>query len=267
MPPAKTRAAKEALRRRRVPNVASASPVQIRTGGDEHVSSVDGHEALRAQLQERLSVYLRRGHARVVLTDNTHTMVTIKRGDGVTTFRVHHMFMHAPSSIVRALVRYAERSDRDAAAVLRRYVERNEPAIRKDPRRDATLDWEGKYFNLQRLFDELNARYFEGRVRARITWGPRGKRRPSRDSIKLGSYTVEDELIRIHPILDAADVPSFFLEWVIFHEMLHEVHDMPIVDGRRVYHTPAFRRAEASFERYTEAVMWERMNLHRLLER
>ncbi|HEY0137776.1 MAG TPA: hypothetical protein VGB85_27010, partial [Nannocystis sp.] len=88
-----------------------------------------------------------------------------------------------------------------------------------------------------------------------------------RESIKLGSYSVEEELIRIHPVMDAADVPHFFIAWIIYHEMLHEVHDMPIVDGRRVYHTPEFRRAEARFEHYAEAVLWERTQVHKLLDR
>ena len=106
-----------------------------------------------------------------------------------------------------------------------------------------------------------------GAIEARITWGPRAKRKPGRTSIKLGSYTVEDELIRVHPVLDAADVPRYYLAWVVYHEMQHEIHDMPVVDGRRVYHTRAFRQAEAKFEEYAEAVLWERKNLQKLLDR
>ena len=129
------------------------------------------------------------------------------------------------------------------------------------------LDTQGAHYNLQELLDELNERYFAGEIEAKITWGPRTRRRPGRESIKLGSYSIEEQLIRIHPVLDAVDVPRFFVEWIIYHEMLHEVHDMPIVDGRRVYHTPEFRRAEALFERYAEAVLWERTMVHKLLDR
>ena len=225
-------------------------------------------EACRAELQSRLSAYLRNGAARVVLTDNVYSMVTIKRGDGVSTFRVHHMFASAPARVVRALAQYADSQSRDAANTLRDYIDGNEEHVRqRDEPRPITVDVQGRHRNLQEIFDRLNTAYFEGAIRARITWGPRGKRKRSRDSIKLGSYTVEDELIRIHPVLDAADVPTFFVEWIVYHEMLHEVHDMPIVDGRRVYHTAEFRNAEAQFERYAEAVMWERTHLVKLLER
>jgi hypothetical protein len=225
-------------------------------------------ETLRRELQERLGAYLTRGRPRIVLTDNVHTMVSIKRGDGVVTFRLHHMFARAPSLVLRELARYAEKQDRSAAKLLRDFIDANEDLVRKrEEPRPITVDVEGKHHNLQEIFDDLNERYFDGTIEARITWGPRSRRKRARESIKLGSYTFEDEIIRIHPVLDAADVPRFFVEWIVYHEMLHEVHDMPVVDGRRVYHTPEFRRAEAQFERYAEAVLWERTQLHKLLER
>ncbi len=228
----------------------------------------DQQERARTELQDRLSAYLDKARARVIVTDNLHTMLSIKRGQGVLTLRMHHMFIGAPAQVIRAVARYAQTQDRDAAGLLRDYVDANEPLIRRrEQPRPVTLDVEGRYHNLQDIFDGLNEEYFDGSIQARITWGPRARRRKSRESIKLGSYTVEDELIRIHPVLDAADVPPFFVAWIVYHEMLHEVHDMPVVDGRRVYHTADFRRAEAQFDRYAEAVMWEKANLYLLLDR
>lgn len=225
-------------------------------------------DAARLELQQRLGAYLTRGKPRVITTDNTHTMVTIKRGDGVVTFRLHHMFVLAPPAVLRALGRYAEKQDREAAKVLRAFIDTNEEQVRqREAPRAVTVDVQGKFHNLREIFEQINQRYFDGSLQAQITWGPRTKRKRSRDSIKLGSYTVEDELIRIHPVLDAADVPAYFVAWVVYHEMLHEVHDMPVVDGRRVYHTAEFRSAEAEFDRYAEAVMWERTHLHKLLNR
>jgi hypothetical protein len=225
-------------------------------------------DALRQWLQRRLSAYLKSGRARIIFTDNVHTMLSIKRGQGVYTLRMHRMFAAAPPAVLRAVARYAQSQDREAAALLRRYIDGNEHLIRDAERpRALHLDTQGAHFNLQELFDELNARYFGGTIEARITWGPRSRRKPGRESIKLGSYSIEERLIRVHPVLDAADVPRFFVEWIIYHEMLHEVHDMPIVDGRRVYHTPEFRRAEALFDRYAEAVLWERTQVHKLLDR
>jgi hypothetical protein len=230
--------------------------------------SASHQERLREDLQSRLAAYLRRGRPRVVLTDNTHTMLSVKRGHGVYTLRMHHMFVDAPPVVLRAAARYAETQDAEAAQLLRRFIDANDDKVRRNTEpRPLPVDVEGRWHNLQLIFDELNARYFAGRIRARISWGPRTSRKPGRDSIKLGSYTLEDELIRIHPVLDAMDVPRYYIEWVVYHEMLHEVHDMPVIDGRRVYHTPEFRRAEAQFEQYAQAVMWERTNMERLLDR
>jgi hypothetical protein len=47
--------------------------------------------------------------------------------------------------------------------------------------------------------------------------------------------------------------------------MLHQVHDIPVVDGRRQFHTPEFLAEEAKFEHYEAARLWERRNLDRLL--
>ena len=240
---------------------------------DVQLSAPDGEvaadvEALRVAVQTRLRVYFTKGRPRVVFTDNLHTMLSIKRGQGVWTLRMHRMFAMAPPGVLRAVAHYAQTQDRRAAALLRRFIDHNEALIRPQAEpRPQVIDVQGANHNLQAIFDELNARYFDGAITARITWGPRTRRKAGRESIKLGSYSVEEELIRIHPVLDAADVPHFFIAWIIYHEMLHEVHDMPVVDGRRVYHTPEFRRAEARFERYAEAVLWERTQVHKLLDR
>ncbi len=225
-------------------------------------------EAQRVAVQTRLRAHFTRGRPRVIFTDNLHTMLSIKRGQGVWTLRMHQMFATAPPAVLRAVAQYAQTQDRQAAGLLRRFIDHNEHLIRPpaEPRAPA-IDVQGAHHNLQAIFDALNAEYFDGAISARITWGPRTRRRAGRESIKLGSYSVEEELIRIHPVLDAADVPRFFVAWIIYHEMLHEVHDMPIVDGRRVYHTPEFRRAEARFEHYAEAVLWERTQVHKLLDR
>lgn len=244
------------------------SPVGARDFGDGDARDTALHEQLRGDLQLRISAYLSRGRARVVLTNNGHTMLSVKRSQDTWTLRIHHMFASAPPVVVRAIARYCEHHCPESARILRAFVDAQEHLIAPSRgRRDVPLDTEGRHHDLREIFDALNARYFAGQIRARITWGPRAKRRRGRESIKLGSYTIEDELIRIHPVLDAADVPSYFVAYIVYHEMLHEIHEMPIVDGRRVYHTDAFRRDEARFEAYAEALEWERLHVHELLDR
>lgn len=247
----------------RSPAPKSASPRSVTTA-PYLARSRDEVDRQQLELARRIDAYVERGRARVVLTDNVHTMLSVKRRGDELTFRVHHLFADAPPRIVRAMADYAERHDADASELLHGYVESHERKIRAAQPRG--IDPKGHHHDLDEIFDELNAQYFAGRIDATITWGARTKRKPSRNSIKLGSYTVEDRLIRIHPVLDKAKVPRYFVAWIVYHEMLHQVHEMPIVDGRRIHHTRAFRRDEAKFEHYTAAVLWERVQLGRLLE-
>ena len=73
-------------------------------------------------------------------------------------------------------------------------------------------------------------------------------------------------LVRIHPVLDRPEVPLFFLESVVYHEMLHHhLGGVPDRGGRTVYHTRAFRQAEARYPLLREALAWEKENLPLLL--
>ena len=81
----------------------------------------------------------------------------------------------------------------------------------------------------------------------------------------MGSYSVEERLIRIHPALDRRFVPRYFLDWIVYHEMLHQVHDIPVIGGRRQFHTPEFMAQESNYEHYERARDWERRNLDRIL--
>ena len=86
--------------------------------------SEEEEQTRRQVLQRRLKAYLRRGRARVIFTDNLHTMVSIKRGQGVLTFRIHRMFAEAPPMVLRAVARYAESHDRDSATLVREFIDR-----------------------------------------------------------------------------------------------------------------------------------------------
>jgi len=126
---------------------------------------------------------------------------------------------------------------------------------------------EGRHHDLRAIFNKLNARYFRnGLKNYTITWGRKRRLRPKAYFI-FGTIQEEDRMIRIHPLLDASWVPRWFLEFVIYHEMLHSV--VPdIYDpkrGRRIVHTPAFAKREQRFPHYNRAQRWEAENLARFL--
>ena len=126
----------------------------------------------------------------------------------------------------------------------------------------------GEFFDLQAVFDRLHTRYFRRATALdgyTITWGRR-RRLPPREYFVFGSIQEDDRLIRIHPGLDAPWVPEWFLEYVVYHEMLHAVvPDEFLPGGRRRVHTPEFHRRERMFAHYRKARRWEDENLLRFL--
>jgi hypothetical protein len=132
--------------------------------------------------------------------------------------------------------------------------------------RQFAFNEQGRFFNLRAVFDKLNARYFGRRLRGyTIVWGRRRKQRP-RDGIVFGTIQEDDRVIRIHPLLDRAFVPTWFLQYVIYHEMCHAVvKDEFDSAGRRIIHHPKFFLRERKFRWFRRAKRWEGENLARFL--
>jgi len=126
---------------------------------------------------------------------------------------------------------------------------------------------EGRFFDLQAIFNKLNARYFRNRMHGySILWGRKRKVKP-REYLVFGSIQEEDKIIRIHPLLDARFVPTWFLEYVIYHEMLHAfVPDKFDENGRRLVHHADFLKRERKFHFFRRAKKWEEENLARFLQ-
>ena len=202
----------------------------------------------------------------LTLTDNHYSMISIRRRPDGYRLRLHKMFVGAAPRIYRALARYVVHNDRRASQLLGDYIERHQHVIKRHERKPRPFRGRtaGRHHDLQAIFDSLNAARFDGRLEARITWGPVTARR-ARRSIKMGSFAVEDRIIRIHPILDQADVPDFFIRWIVFHEMLHGRHDIVRQGRRRIFHTPAFIEEEQTYPDFARATAWEKANLDRLL--
>ena len=215
-----------------------------------------------------LSLYLPPGKTlELALTNNHYSMISVRRKADGYRLRLHRMFVGAGPRIVRALARYLVHNDRRASTLLGEYIEEHQHIIRQQERRprNIRLRTAGRHHDLQAIYDRLNAQMFGGVLEARITWGPAGGSTRRRRSIKMGSFAVEDRVIRIHPALDQESVPEFFVAWIIFHEMLHGKHEVRRTNGRRRFHTEEFLAEERTFPDYARANAWEKANLDRLL--
>jgi hypothetical protein len=249
----------------RVPNPVHAPQITLQF--PQSSPHIFVHEGARQLLERRLRAAFP-GPVVLAVTDNVHSMVSFSRRGGILRARVHLMFLDAPASVQDALVRYVVRGDRKASKVVGRYIDANGHRIKATRPVTRALDTKGRRHDLLALFHEVNAKYFGGTVDALIAWGratPRPRRKKPRSTIKLGSYSAVQRLIRIHPNLDRSWVPRYFVQFIIYHEMLHHVIPGSRGAGRSLLHPPEFRRREEQFSRYERAIAWEKSHIARIL--
>ena len=109
----------------------------------------------------------------------------------------------------------------------------------------------GNAYDLDKLFSRLNRKYFDSSLeKPTLTWSQRKTR-----SI-LGHHDRVYDTITISKSLDSAQVPEWFVDYIIYHEMLQIKHAARMINGRRYYHTTAFRLDERRFVKYDDAQRW-----------
>jgi len=197
----------------------------------------------------------------LTLTDNRTSMLSIKKGQGQPVLRIHRIFLEADESVIQAVADYI-RNRKSALPVIQAFIRRHGSSLKSRTVRRAPLRTEGICHCLATLFANINAEYFQGEISASITWGRRVSGRRVR-RVTLGSYCRDSRTIRINPLLDRKTVPRFFLEFIIYHEMLHAALGTVVTNGRRSIHFSEFRQREKQFAAYEQSVRWEKEHLVR----
>ncbi len=187
---------------------------------------------------------------------------TIRLRSGRIYVRISDIFRDAPLSVHRALAfilvsrlhrrptpEIHDRTYRDYVCTSR--VLRLSDIARRQRGRKVITTARGQFYNLERMFQRINRRYFDNSLpKPTLTWSQRRTQRV------LGHHDAVHDTIVISKTLDSRDLPEWFVEYIMFHEMLHIKHPARIINGRRYYHTKAFRQEEQRFPRYTEALDW-----------
>lgn len=253
--------------------------------------------AILERLRERLGAHLVDGGAalgRLTLTDNRSTVLSSRPGEGGRLdVRLHWSFAEASDAVLGAVARVAAGPRRGAAYRRARTVVRSWTAEHRADRSHAGPPAElaaavvpsrrpsgrseparGRVHDLEAIRDEVNRRYFGGRLEVAIAWARNGRprsgrgRRRRRATVKLGSWSPQDRMVRIHPVLDHESVPRLVVVSVVHHEMVHaDLEPAEVVAGRRRLHTPEFRRRERELDGYEEARRWIDRNLDSLVRR
>lgn len=219
---------------------------------------------LQAELERRTGMRIA-----LTVTNNGSSLMAFHpdRAGSRARLRIHRMFLQADTQVVGALATWlTHRRHRRSAAIIDSFIRSNEHLIER-AKRTHRVTTSGSTHDLRSYFSELNTAEFAGRIATPITWG-RIATRARRRCIRLGSFSPEDNIIRIHPNLDQAFVPDFFVRYVVFHEMLHaELGVERAPSGRRRVHTPEFNRRERAYREYALAMAWHDApgNLDRLM--
>lgn len=209
-------------------------------------------------LQKRLSELCRQ-KVLLMLTDNTRTMLSRKDEAGMIVLRAHKMFLEAGPDVVQALAWWAQGKTR-GGEVIQAFIDSNGGKVReRDPlARRVRIVTQGRYYDLAQMAQMLNATYLQNRSKAPVTWGRKVTTREAR-RIRLGCYDPVRNLITLSQRLDRRDVPKYMVEYVLFHEMLHEVLGIGArADGKRDIHGRTFRLMEQTYPYYEEAQAFER---------
>ena len=187
---------------------------------------------------------------------------TIRIRSGRVYVRISDIFKSAPMDVHRALAFILvakllsrrtpdvhERAYRDYAYSPQ--ILRASEIARRRRGRKIISSARGRVYDLDKMFTKLNRAYFGGRLeKPTLTWSQRRTRRI------LGHHDPVHETIVISKTLDGRDVPEKFVEYILYHEMLHIKHPARVINGRRYYHTNAFRTEEQRFPYYKQAQEW-----------
>ncbi|HUO24826.1 MAG TPA: SprT-like domain-containing protein [Candidatus Aquilonibacter sp.] len=184
---------------------------------------------------------------------------TVRLREGKLFVRLSDLLEGAPESVLRAISHillakmYRKPIDRGQAARYRKYVASHEIVrkahlVRQMRGRKRLHSPRGHVYDLEALFEDLNARFFHGLLaRPRMSWSQSKTRRI------LGHYDPAHNAIIISRVFDHFAVPRYAVEYIVYHEMLHLKHPVKLRGSRRCVHSAEFQEEEKQFPRLAEA--------------
>jgi hypothetical protein len=218
-----------------------------------------GGDRIFQRIFTRLGCHGRPPQFQVELYPYANLSHTLRLRQDVAYARLSDILQEAPVPVIEAAAAillgqmYRRRVPRDLREAYREFVLAHSTRLhiahvrRKRARRipDNPL---GSAHDLGPMFGALNAEYFEGRLpRPRLGWSAR----PWRS--QFGCYDPSLDQIVMNKRLDRADVPSYAVEFILYHEMLHVKHPLRAAACGLQAHTPEFRAEEKRFAHYARA--------------
>src|ERR1700690_3205926 len=159
---------------------------------------------------------------------------TIRMREGKLFVRLSDLLEGAPPAVLRSIAHillakmYRKPIEPAHATRYRRHISgqdisRKAHLVRQMRGRKRIESAQGQTYNLEKVFDDLNQRFFYGLLaRPRMTW--------SRDHARnrLGHYDPAHNTIVVSRAFDHPRVPRYAVEYIVYHEMLHLKHPVKL---------------------------------------
>ncbi len=193
---------------------------------------------------------------RLKLTDNVSSMISFRKQDHAVVLRLHRIFLKAGPEELCEISGFIK-NRRMKTPLIRRFIREHAAFLPVRPVRNTALITRGQHHDLAAIGHLVNNRYFGGTITAGITWGSKRTGHMVRRRI-LGSYNSRTNIIRVNSVLDRKNVPHYYLEFIVYHEMLHADMGVEKKNGRRDVHSREFRRREKMFPHFEKSLLWEK---------
>lgn len=178
---------------------------------------------------------------------------TIRLRENRLKLRISDLLEGAPENVLKAIIHilmakiYRKPIDTEHATRYRRFVgshdiSRKAHLVRQMRGRKNIAGAQGHAYDLDKIFEDLNARFFHGLLgRPQMTWSGNHARNI------LGHYDPAHNAIVVSKIFDNPKVPTYAVEYIVYHEMLHLKHPVTLRGSRRCVHPREFMDEEKQF--------------------
>lgn len=228
-------------------------------------------EKVRALLWRYNSEIVFGGSLEIKFTRNSSSLISLIQRPGDGTLRLHELFCKAPTEILKDVICFFfGNENRTRSRVLRSriedYIGANRHlavATRSTP---GYCSPEGTVHDLERILSRVIRKYVPER-RMKTSRPAIGWSRPAWTRL-MGKWIEtppqRPNVILINRLLDDTRVPSYYLEFNVYHEILHDIFSISRARGRWVLHSAEFQKREKTFPLYARAMEWEANELQTL---
>jgi hypothetical protein len=162
---------------------------------------------------------------------------------------IHEAMIAAPREIKKDLLLAALAGNKAALRNLRKYCSsiaynQTENLIRGSHKGQEGSPT-GQFIDLVKVFERVNQEYFQGSLdQPKLAWSQKRSYR------RLGTYSAQLDLVTISRTLDHTDYPTYAIDFIMYHELLHKKMGVQRANSGKRNHTKLFKELEKQYKSF-----------------